>query len=104
MHKDSDNSQCSTRRSDLTIVAHNVQYSVQYGQSIDKELVLILVHLYVFTGFSSMFAGLIPAPPGYFIEYLRTLPFLHDEDYAKRTDLNGRYPPLEDLSEACVLP
>ncbi|XDV43709.1 hypothetical protein PO909_012137 [Leuciscus waleckii] len=46
--------------------------------------------------------GLVPALPGCFIQYLRTIPFLHDEKYAQDTDLYKRYklPP----TELCVLP
>ncbi|XP_077094422.1 L-asparaginase 1-like isoform X2 [Siphateles boraxobius] len=37
--------------------------------------------------------ALVPAPPGYLIQYLRTIPFLHDEEYTP--------PPPTDC---CVLP
>ncbi|KAK7153418.1 hypothetical protein R3I93_011354 [Phoxinus phoxinus] len=45
--------------------------------------------------------GLIPAPPGYLIKYLRSLPILHDEQYAQNTNVYDRYKPSENV---CVLP
>lgn len=72
-------------------------------QNVDKELVFILVHLFSFLQAFLLFAGLKPKP-GALLDYIRTLPILHDADYAKTTDLYKRYPPVTDLSTVCVLP
>lgn len=85
--------------------AFQIQKSLSQSSKdkIDPEVSVLVLYTGGTIGMVETPDGLKPKP-GALLDYIRTLPILHDADYAKTTDLYKRYPPVTDLSTVCVLP
>ncbi|KAK7141899.1 hypothetical protein R3I94_011556 [Phoxinus phoxinus] len=72
------------------------------SQPLDDEVSVLVIYTGGTIGMIEDDKGaLVPAPPGYLIKYLRSLPILHDEQYARDKHVYDRYKPSENV---CVLP